>query len=96
MFIQANIWSQMIQNTIWLQEKLQHRILFDSYDLWNLDKGVSYGTLAYYIMHGFLIFKLNTYGFIHEALNVMKNYLSDKTHGTNKTIIVAANFSICY
>ena len=90
----------MIKNTTWFQEKLQYTILFESYDLWNLDKGGSCGTLTNlskifdYIIHGFLISKLDVYGFIHEPLNVMKKPLLDKTHRTRTRIIVAANFLI--
>ena len=54
----------------------------NSYDRWNLDKGVSCGTLLIDlskdfdgIVHDFLISKLEAYGFIYEALNVWKNYL---------------------
>ena len=43
-------------------------------------------------VHDFLISKLEPYGFRYEALNVMKNYFSDKTH--RKRIIVAPHFSI--
>lgn len=32
-----------------------------------------------FIVHDFLVFKLEAYGFIHKALNIIKNYLSDKT-----------------
>ena len=32
------------------------------------------------LAHDILISKLEAYGFIHEALNVMQNYLSGKTH----------------
>ena len=85
----------MIENTIW------HTILFDSYDRWNRDKGGSCGTLLTdlskvfdCIVHDFLISKLQTYGFIHEVLNVMQNYISDKIHRKRKIIIIAAHFSI--
>ena len=44
------------------------------------------------IVHDFLISKLEAYGFIYEALNVRKTYLSDKTH--RKIIIVAPHFSV--
>ena len=85
MFMRLNIllsWEYTFKNTIWLQEKLQDTMLFDSYDRWNLDKGVSSGTLLTNlskdfdgIVHDFLISKLEAYGFIYEALNVRKNYL---------------------
>ena len=45
-------------------------------------------------VHNFLTSKLEAYGFIHEALNVMKNYLSAKTHTKRKRINIAAYFSI--
>ena len=32
-----------------------------------------------FIVHDFSVFKLEAYGFIHKALNIIKNYLSDKT-----------------
>lgn len=32
-----------------------------------------------FIVHDFLVFKLEAYGFIHKALNIIKNYFSDKT-----------------
>ena len=44
------------------------------------------------LVHDFLIFKLEVYGFIYEAKNVRKNYLSDKTH--RERIIIAPHFSI--
>ena len=54
----------MIENTIWLQGRIQHTILFDRYDQWNLDKGGSCGTLLTdlskvfdCIVHDFLISK---------------------------------------
>ena len=81
---------------------LQHTILFNSYDLCNLDEGNSFGTLVTdlskvfdsIIVHDILISKLEAHGFMHEALNVMQNYLSDKTHRKRKIIIAAAHFSI--
>ena len=64
------------------RKALAHNTFFDSYDQWNLDKGVSCGNLLTdlskdfdAIVHDFLISKLEAYGFIHEALNVRKNYL---------------------
>ena len=89
-----------MENTIWLQEMLQHTIIFDSYDRWNLDKSGSCGVFTNlrktfdYIAHDFLISKLEANGFIQEALNVMKNYLSDKAHRKRKRIIVEAYFLI--
>ena len=79
---------------------LQHTILFDSYDRWNFDKSGSCGALTNlskafnYTVHDFLMSKLEAQVFIQEALNVMKNYLSDKAHRKRKRIVVAAQFSI--
>ena len=55
----------------------------------NLDKGCSCATLLTdmskafdCILHNFLIAKLEAYGFPYEALNVMKNFLPDRTYKT--------------
>ena len=52
---------------------------FDSYEWWNLDESGSWGTLTnlskdfYYIVHDFMIFKLEALVFKQETSNVMKN-----------------------
>ena len=40
-----------------------------------------------------MISKLEAYGFIHEALNVMQNYLSSKTHRKSKKNYCWSSFS---
>ena len=58
----------------------------------NIDKGKSFSALLTdlikafdYIVHDFLIAKLEPYGFSYEALKVLYNYLTDRKHGTKVT-----------
>ena len=40
-----------------------------------------------YIVHNFLIAKLETYGFSYEALKVMYNYLTDRKQNSGKQFL---------
>ena len=40
-----------------------------------------------YIVHNFLIAKLETYGFSYEALKVMYNYLTDRKQNSSKQFL---------